>query len=83
MTQDELMIEARLATPTTQVYIYDSLMTLLKRHEHHVREKETLIHVLHLENGGYRVRYELPTTLITKRTKALYKEYILNPPEPE
>lgn len=81
MTQDELMVEARLAIPTTFVVIYDSLMSLLKEHEKHVIiNKETLIHVTQMDNGSYRARYELSSLEITRRVKEVYKEFLLNPP---
>ncbi|MFA1574945.1 hypothetical protein [Vibrio cyclitrophicus] len=80
MTQEELMVEARLAIPTTFVVIYDSLIGLLKAHENHVKNKENLIHVTCLNHKQYRARYERNPLEINRLVKEVYKKFLLNPP---
>lgn len=80
MTQEELMVEARLSVPTTELYLHSSLMTMMKSHEKMIANKMNLIHVIQLENGKFKTRYELPALEITRRVKEMYKEYLVHPP---
>jgi len=68
-TEQEVLKEAELSVPTSQVYINKTLMDLLKAHEERLADKMTVISA-NITNGRYRTRYEINE----KKLKAKIKQ---------
>ncbi len=69
-TEAEVLHEAKLSIPTTQVFIEPTLTLLLKAHEERVKEKYELMHAHILQGTGkYKTRYNLPPKLLKEKVK--------------
>ena len=69
-TEEQVLKEAELSVPTTQVFIEPTLTLLLKAHEDRIKEKYELIHAHILQGTGkYKTRYTLPSKLLKEKVK--------------